>query len=267
MCSCAKRGPSRRSPTRTRGGRVKNGPAYANGWNSPFSPHGSTPARAISRTKPSSIVRPSHEGSSFAVSTHVSMARPPIATNSASRSAGGSPQIGSTCSSPARRVRSSYHARTSARWMSPNTMPVQPSRERPANAAASEASHAAQRSAGTSVLTVRDDERAPLVCDDIEARAEHVAQERSRQRLARRAVERDRAVTQHEKARRHRRREVQIVEHREHDEAAVAREPDDDVEQRTLMCGIEVHRRLIEEQHVGLLRERHRQDRTLPLTT
>src|SRR5204863_84861 len=82
-----------------------------------------------------------------------------------------------------------------------------------------------------------------------------------------RARERDRAVTQHEKARRHRRREVQIVEHREHDEAAVAREPDDDVEQRTLMCGIEVHRRLIEEQHVGLLRERHRQDRTLPLTT
>src|SRR5439155_437128 len=40
-----------------------------------------------------------------------------------------------------------------------------------------------------------------------------------------------------------------------------------EVRQRGLMLGIELDRRIIEEKHVSLLRERHRKDRTLPLTT
>src|SRR5713101_8035106 len=73
------------------------------------------------------MTRPSHASSSFARSTQVITARPPELMNSSRRSCGGSPQIGSTCSSPASVTRSSYHARTSARWMSPKTTPVNPS--------------------------------------------------------------------------------------------------------------------------------------------
>src|SRR5438093_3928628 len=127
MSSCAKPPSSLRSPARHATGPVKNGPLYANEWYSPFSPQGSMPVHAMSRTKSGSMRRPSQDGSSFAVSMQVTTARPPIATNSASSAAGAPPQSGSTCSRPAARVRSSYQARTSARWMSPNTTPPQPS--------------------------------------------------------------------------------------------------------------------------------------------
>src|SRR5258706_6583478 len=117
----------RRSPALHVSGFLKTGPANANEWYSPFSPHGSAPVVPISVAKRSSMTRPSHASSSFARSTQVTTALPPDRMNSPRRSCGGSPQIGSTCSSPAAVTRSSYQARTSTRWMSPKTTPVNPS--------------------------------------------------------------------------------------------------------------------------------------------
>src|SRR5215469_9435489 len=65
-------------PARTRTGERKMGPSKTKVWNSPYSPHGSTPAGKSSKKEASSW-RPANDGSSFLGSMQTVTARKPSA--------------------------------------------------------------------------------------------------------------------------------------------------------------------------------------------
>lgn len=73
------------------------------------------------------------------------------------------------------------------------------------------------------------------------------------------------AVGDHDYSRRERRREVEIVEDRADRETSLCGELTDEAEGRDLVTGVQMDGRLVEEEHVSLLRERHREHRTLTL--
>jgi len=74
-------------------------------------------------------------------------------------------------------------------------------------------------------------------------------------------------IGHHREARRHGGGQIEVVKHRGNGEASRAGELADEPQHRNLVRRIKVHGRFVEQEHVGLLRERHGQDGPLPLTT
>ncbi len=86
-----------------------------------------------------------------------------------------------------------------------------------------------------------------------------------RQDVGRCAVGHDAALVQHDDARRKRRRQVQVVEHGQHRQAAIRLESPHGPQQRDLVGEVHVQGRLVEQEQLRLLRERHGHQHTLAL--
>src|SRR5439155_24571402 len=115
--------------------------------------------------------------------------------------------------------------------------------------------------------TVGYDERPAVMHDDVEAFAEHLAHERRCERVAWRAIEDDPAIAEHRDTRGHRGCEVEVVQNRHDDQLPLARQSREEIERRALMRRIKVRCGFVEEEDLGLLRERHCEDRSLTLAT
>ena len=102
-------------------GAEKPGPSYTKVWNSPRSPHGSTPA-GRSASSYSSKVRPANSPGSRLESTQVSTAPTPAASTCRASLAVGRPDSGNRGVIPIGASICSREARTSSRNRSPNTM-------------------------------------------------------------------------------------------------------------------------------------------------
>ena len=103
------------------------------------------------------------------------------------------------------------------------------------------------------------------VRDHARVEAEHVAQQVFGEHLVRGSRRHDPAGPHRDQAARVARGEVEVVQHH-HDRAAhLAVQALDEIEHVDLVGEVEVRGRLVEQDHVGALRERHRDPRTLAL--
>ena len=105
----------------------------------------------------------------------------------------------------------------------------------------------------------------PIARDHFEAVTEDRLDEVRLDDLERGALAEYPAVRDRDDPRRERRCEIQIVEHRADRKLTALPELAKEVERRELVPRIEMNRRLVKEKHRGFLRERHRENRTLPL--
>src|SRR6185503_720396 len=108
-------------------------------------------------------------------------------------------------------------------------------------------------------------ERTPVERDDTQPGTEYATDELGRDDVADRSIANDRAVREQHDARRECGGEIEVVQDRDDREPAHASERRDAVERRALVRRVKVRGGLVEQQHAGLLGQRHREHGALAL--
>ena len=102
---------------------------------------------------------------------------------------------------------------------------------------------------------------------DLDPNAEHPRHELRRQDIRRLAIGRNPALVQHDDTGRKRRRQVQIMEDGQHRQAAIGLQPPHGAQEGDLVGEVHVQGRLVEQQQLRLLRERHGHQHPLALAS